>query len=344
MTLRLSVVVPTYNRRNSLLRLLEALAGQSFPADELEVLVVDDGSSDGSPTVAREMAAAMPYTMRVLDQPHGGPARARNLGVQEARGWGVVFLDDDVVPYPDLLERHAAALGRPEDTTVVVGPMLPPDGWRRPAWIRWEEAMLDKQYRAMLAGAYSCTPRQFYTGNASLPRALFLTAGGFDPRFLRAEDVELAFRLADHGARFVFEPRARVDHYARRSYAAWCRTPRQYGRYDVLMAREKEQPTLENAAREYHGRHVLTRALLRACVGRAWLGAAAVHGLGGLARALDAAGARRAARFALSGSFNLLYWQGVCDELGGRSAVWRLVDAGAARALAGTASPAEGAP
>ena len=188
-----SIVVPTFNRRSSLKRLLEALAEQTYPHASFEVVVVDDGSTDGSVELGRSLA--LPYALRVVEQPHDGPAAARNLGVEQARGALILFLDDDVVPLPDLITTHVAThQGNPN--SVVVGPMSPPSNWPRPAWIRWEEDKLEVQYRALLAGEYPCTPRQFYTANASLSRGQFLDVGGFDPRFQRAEDVELAFRLA----------------------------------------------------------------------------------------------------------------------------------------------------
>ena len=133
-----------------------------------------------------------------------------------------MFLDDDVVPDPGLIAAHATAHSR-ETAVVVVGPMLPPDGWRRPAWIRWEEAKLVGQYEAMRLGRYACTPRQFFTGNASLARSWFSLSGGFDHGFGRAEDVELGYRLRDLGLRFVFEPKAKVWHYPQRTFASWRR-------------------------------------------------------------------------------------------------------------------------
>ncbi|MBI4493137.1 MAG: glycosyltransferase [Chloroflexi bacterium] len=317
-----SVVVPTFNRRASLRRLLEALAAQTYPAAHFEVVVVDDGSTDG--TVEWLQGLALPYGLRLLRQPHQGPAQARNLGVMHARGALVLFLDDDVVPVPDLIAAHGAGHEAEQDM-VVVGPMSPPRDWPRPAWIRWEEEKLQVQYRALLAGKYPCTPRQFYTANASLSRARFLEAGGFDPAFQRAEDVELAYRLRDRGARFAFNPRAEVLHYAARSFESWCRTPYQYGRYDVAMHRDKGQPTLSDAALEFHGRHPLNRVLARLCVGRPLLLRGAVLALSGVVRASDCLGSRSPAGLALSGIFHLLYWQGVSDELGGPEAVWRWI-------------------
>ena len=228
-----------------------------------------------------------------------------------------------MVPDAALLEAHVAAQGDADDL-VVVGPMYPPTDWPRSVWVRWEERQLLKQYDAMGRGLYPCTPRQFYTGNASAPRALLLRAGGFDPRFKRAEDVELAFRLWAIGARFHFEPGAEVLHYASRSFASWKRTPYQYGQYDVVMGREKGINTFELACWEFERRHVWSRRLTRACVGRFWRGPA-VTGLFLAAMLADKIGLEEAAAFALSAIFNLQYWQGASDELGGPAPVWSAV-------------------
>jgi hypothetical protein len=205
--------------------------------------------------------------------------------------------------------------------------MLPARGWARPVWIRWEENMLLAQYKAMLEGLYPCTPRQFFTANAALPRGRFMESGGFDAGFARAEDVELGFRLRDRGMRFAFVPSATVTHYARRSFPSWRRTPYQYGRGDVVMHRDKGHRTLDLAYQEFHWRHPLSRLVTRACVGRRAPSCIVRSSLAGIARAGDALGAERVALAALSALFNLLYWQGVVDELGDRRAVWRGVAA-----------------
>ncbi|MDQ6671989.1 MAG: glycosyltransferase [Chloroflexota bacterium] len=321
-----SVVVPTYNRRSSLQRLLEALGRQTYPSQCLEVVVVDDGSTDGTLDFARQLHPG--FALRVLEQPHGGPAAARNRGVAAAQGSLILFLDDDVAPAPELVQEHVDS-HTSEPNAVVIGPMSPPAAWPRPIWVRWEEEQLQAQYRAMLAGVWSCTARQFYTGNASLARAQFIEAKGFDTSFQRAEDVELGYRLDENGARFIFNARADVLHYAWRSFDSWCRTPYQYGRYDVIMQRDKGRHTLDWASREFHGRKNINRALVSVCAGRGRTGRAVVGGLRALVRVAAGVGAQRTAQNALSAIFGVLYWQGVCDEMGDRRMLWRTIAAAA---------------
>ncbi len=314
--------MPTYQRRESLARLLEALEAQTYPLDDFEVIVVDDGSTDGT---REHLASARPaYRLRHFSQPNSGAGAARNLGVVHARGALIVFFDDDVLPDPGAIAAHVAA-HRAAPGTVVIGPMLPPRVWPRPAWIRWEEDKLLEQYSAMIAGAYVCTPRQLFTANASLERRHFIQAGGFDPTFARAEDVELGYRLRDRGSSFAFEPRAAVVHYPRRTFASWRRTPYQYGRGDVAMQRDKGHQALGLAFWEFHRRHRLNRILARLCVGRPVAFVSTTLGLRALVRVADALRVRRVGHAALSALFNLLYWQGVADALGSRDEVWRSV-------------------
>jgi GT2 family glycosyltransferase len=321
-----SVVVPTYNRCASLRRLFDALANQTYPRDRFEVVVVDDGSSDGTAEMVRTLA--VPYTLRLVQQSNSGPSVARNRGVAEAQGSIVVFVDDDVIPSPDLIAEHVRAR-QGDPNLVVIGPMLPPSGhWPRGIWVRWGEENLEKQYRALAAGEYECTPRQFYTANASVPRAAFLATNGFDTSFLRNEDVELGFRLRDHqGLGFKFNPKAAIEHYPEHSFKKWRDVAYQYGRYDVIMEREKNLPQFQAATGEFRHRNSLARRLIRVCVGRPLLYQSAVGALSLIVRAADNSRFEKVASFALSALFGLLYWQGVADELGGSDRAWARVAA-----------------
>lgn len=311
-----SVVIPTYQRRTSLERVLTALARQEWPADALEVLVVSDGGDDGSVEMARTLS--LPFDTRVLEQANQGPAAARNLGVANARHPFVLFLDDDVVPDPLLVAEHARGHGEAANR-VVIGPMLEPPVRLQP-WVRWESRRLAEQYRAMVAGEWAPTPWQLYTGNASLRADWIRRAGGFDTSLLRAEDVELGFRLERLGCEFVFNPAAAGLHYATRSYRSWIGAGYQYGRNDIVFGKGEER-----AAGQFRYRHPLTRALVHWAVRHR----RAADRLPAIAepaiRTLDALRLGPLADRACGAAFNLSYWLGVSDELGSRSATLELV-------------------
>jgi GT2 family glycosyltransferase len=191
--------------------------------------------------------------------------------------------------------------------------MLTPDDHDMSPWVAYEQAMLDKQYAAMRAGAWEPTARQFYTGNASVERRHVVAAGGFDTSFSRAEDVELAYRLAALGLRFVFDPDAIGHHYAERSYESWRRTPYLYGRNDVIFTRDRGQTwLLPQIRREFSDHHRLIRIVTTAAVDRPVLRRILIGSCELIART-SVGQVRRAA---LSVVYNVMYYQGIADELG----------------------------
>src|SRR6185369_12818569 len=98
----ISVVIPTFNRLPRLQRVLSALAEQTVSASEFEVVVVSDGSTDGTDDYLAK--GDTPVPVRHARQDNAGPAAARNHGVRLARGRLILFVDDDVVASPALVE------------------------------------------------------------------------------------------------------------------------------------------------------------------------------------------------------------------------------------------------
>ncbi len=116
-TLEISVVIPTFNRKQYLLETLASLANQTFPCDRFEVIVVDDGSTDGSSEIASQ---EFPFALRCIRQENQGDALARNNGAKHGRAELLVFLDDDILVEPNYL----AALYRAHEgagNRIVVG-------------------------------------------------------------------------------------------------------------------------------------------------------------------------------------------------------------------------------
>ena len=316
----ITVVIPTFNRKDSLRRTLRALERQEHAS--FEVLVVSDGSTDGTDELVRDLSRSVPYPLRLVTQANAGPARARTHGVEEARGEIIVFLDDDVEPLPRFLAVHA--LHHEQDPCLaVIGPMLPDPmlRWREPAWIAWEHASLQKEYTRLETGYWpAASPNHFYTGNASVRRHHLLAAGGFDEQFKRQEDVELAFRMMRQcGMRFRFDPEAAGTHRPSRTFSSWLQVPYAYGALDVVRARRGDVAW----ARVRHGylrRNRITRALAAVVLTFPSAGspirALLLHAACAAYRLRQGA----AAAAALSVVYNLRYLEGVRQELGkGRS-------------------------
>ena len=314
---KVSIVIPTYNRLPKLKMVLAALEKQDFCPDLFEVVVVSDGSTDGTNEYLQSVQTSFP--LKPVLQSNQGVAVARNQGTTNASGEIILFVDDDVVPAPCLISEHMQIHDQQGDKVVVLGPMLTPRDYKMTPWVEWEQLMLEKQYIAMLTGRYDASSRQFFTGNTSLGRRYLLEVGGFDPSFRRAEDVELAYRLSDLGMKFTFNPKAIGYHYAERSYRSWSSIPYLYGQNDVIFSLQKQHrwllPTIFS---EFQERHTFTRALTHLCLDHPVLSRWTVRVLKHSSLLLHESFAKKISMVALSGIFNLYYYQGVADQLGGR--------------------------
>jgi GT2 family glycosyltransferase len=325
-------VVPTYNRVARLRRVLDALMHQTYPADAYEVIVLNDGSTDGTDAYLAGLEPPVPF--RFESQANAGPAAARNRGVELARGALILFVDDDVVADRRLVEEHVACHERHGTNTVVIGPMLTPPDHAMSPWVAWEQTMLYKQYDALEKGRYSTTSRQFYTGNASIERALLQRVGGFDIGLRRAEDIEMALRLEVVGATFVFRPEAIGYHYAERSFGSWMAIAGSYGHNDVAFARDRGRPSeIDSRCAEYRSRSALIRAVLPLAIRHPIAERAIVAGMRGVLAVNRALRIERIGRVALSAIYGVVYYQGMADELGGPEPFRRVVIDGGGAAV-----------
>lgn len=321
------MVIPTYNRCRSLERVLAALARQTVPTGSFEVLVVADGCTDGTAACCWRLAATLPYVLRLVEQPNGGPATARNLGVREARAPLIVFVDDDVVPDEELLAAHLAAHAPDaSDNVVAIGPLLPPPDMHLNAWGEWEERALCNQYVVLETATWPMSYHSFYTGNASLSRRHILDVGGFDPAFRRAEDIELGNRLSIHGSKFAYLPHARGWHYVHRSFASWMQMPVAYASASVAIGRNGRTKDLARDLSFYTYRNAAVRFTTRLCLGRPRLVALATQALHAAAVAGWACRLAPVASLMCSVVYNLRYYDSMAAKIGGAETFWRLVE------------------
>lgn len=221
----LSVVIPTHNRRETLRLCLNALRRQTVTTG-WEIILVDDGSQDGSTAMAREEAQSFAIPIKVISQhPNRGPATARNRGLAAASGDIVLFLDDDILAAPDLVERHLQAHRQhPEATAAVLGYITWSPSLHPTPFMNWLGEKRWFCYGRVEPGAV-LDGWAFYSCNVSLKRSFLNHVGGFDERFPSAayEDTELGWRLQQAGMQLVYHPEAWAHHHQFVTFAAACR-------------------------------------------------------------------------------------------------------------------------
>lgn len=201
----LSVIVPSYNRRDLLRRCLEALQAQTADPASFEVIVADDGSSDGTAEMVAGLEAR--FRLRRLDLENGGQPSALNAGIEAAEGGACLFLDDDTIASPELVATHLAAQ-QGEGRTLGIGSLtqaVPPgaDPYAVAFARRWNErteSLTDPDWA-------DC-----YSGNLSAPRAALQEVGGFDTSLPAVFDLEAAFRLCAAGCVPRYLPEAHAVH------------------------------------------------------------------------------------------------------------------------------------
>lgn len=221
----LSVVIPTYNRAALLERVLAALDVQEGLVDEVEVIVVDDGSSDDTAAVV----AAHPGVV-YLHQANAGPAAARNRGWSKASGRLIAFTDDDTVPdrrwLADLGEAFAA-----DPTLGAVG------GTVRPLHLSFLTRFVQAEQQASHGVGPQGEIKYLVTANGAYRRDVLEALGGFDETFPAAsgEDTDLTIRAQAAGHRLALVDGAVVLHDHPRRLRPILRTYRKHGRSRRLV-------------------------------------------------------------------------------------------------------------
>ncbi len=234
---RISVVVPTYQRCASVRRTLEALARQTMATTEYEVIVAIDGSDDGTKEMIDRFRA--PYRLSAIWQPNQGRAAARNAGSRLAEGHLIVFLDDDMEPAPGFLLAHRDA-HPPGSRRAVVGPVPIPDDPSSPPVVDYRRSGMNALLDRLAQPGYQLGFRDVYTGNLSLPRDVLREVGAFDATFklYGHEDYEIALRLVKAGVELGYSSQAVAYQCYDKDFPALARDCVARGHTAVLFTRK----------------------------------------------------------------------------------------------------------
>ncbi|RIK39962.1 MAG: hypothetical protein DCC55_16440 [Chloroflexi bacterium] len=323
---RISVVIPTYQRCAAVQRLLQALAHQTLPAEQFEVIVSIDGSTDGT----QEMAAQLrtPYALQVLWQPNQGRSSARNAGIKAACGELLVMLDDDMVPTPEFLVAHQRAHAH-DFYLAVMGPVPVQLAETAPPVVRYIGEKFNRHLEKLAQPGYTLALRDFYSGNFSIRREVIRAVGSFDTAFkiYGNEDLELYVRLQQASVRVVYDPAALAYQQYTKDFAALARDNIAKGRTAVLLAHKHPAALAELKLSTYTQGSQHWRLLRTVLLGLSRLWAQTPEWVIWFMHQLER---RHPARLDLYYSLALdyCYWLGAQAELreqhrhGGRAPVW----------------------
>ena len=245
-----SVIICTYNRRALLERALNSVVTQNMPADTYEVLVVDNGSSDGTKPMVHDVQLSSPVSIKYLQEKQSGLSHARNTGIAAAQGHFVAFIDDDAVADLNWLTSLSLVYVEDPDVSLVGGKIE----------LDWEsnvpEGLAPELLRALGKldqgeGVFRVEPPlTLGGGNLSARRSVLEELGGFDVRLgrnsttlLSGEENELLLRATaadkviyytSKAVVYHFVPAARTDKQFLRRRAFW------QGVSDIRIVRKHE--------------------------------------------------------------------------------------------------------
>ncbi|MGO8787121.1 MAG: glycosyltransferase family 2 protein [Terriglobia bacterium] len=257
----LSVVVPTHQRADMLAKVLSALAVQTFPAHQFEVVVVMDGPDQATELMLRK--SSYPFSLRWFTQPPKGAPAARSRGVASARADLLVFIDDDIVVTPRFLDAHYAH-HRQESRVVVLGALKPspdsPGGFVDVA-VDWTEGYFERCSKP----GYQAGGIDLVSNNFSAAKNDILRAGGWDETFEGyggGDDRDLGLRLEALGMHFRFEVQALGYHNQTKVWSDVIRDVRQSGRnFPRYMEKHPDELKLICWAVSNSRRRLLFRAI-----------------------------------------------------------------------------------
>jgi GT2 family glycosyltransferase len=249
--IEVTVIIPTFQGRDSVKRALTALATQTFPHDEFEVIVSIDGSEDGTREMVKEFSC--PYKLRSIWGPNSGRASASNRAFLEADGNILILIDDDMEPSPEFVEAHYSA----HQYSPILGVM-----GAAPIFIdetstlaaRYIAAEFNSRQIKISDPGYTFQLWDFYAGNFSIRRDVLIEAGAFDESFKQYgfEDIELAKRLIKSGIKIVYNPHALCTQYYENDFRSLATKTVDSGKMAVLLVNMYPETFTELKFRDYN--------------------------------------------------------------------------------------------
>ena len=235
MSVLLSIIIPTYNRKNSLSKCLYAFVNQVTKMS-YEVLIIDDGSTDNTDEVIKKWEKNTHFILRYFRQENRGPASARNIGIKQARGDILLFVGDDIIATPNLIEQHMLFHCKyPEENVAMLGYVTWSSEIKVTPFMYWlEHGGPQFQYYKF---KHREKVKAFWTCNISLKRSFLIKEGYFDEDFPYAayEDTELGYRLQKKGLQIIYNKNAIAYHYHSTNIEKYCYRQKLVGKSFIIL-------------------------------------------------------------------------------------------------------------
>ena len=242
----ISVVIPTSNRAELLKAALESLASQSVAKHQYEIIIVDDGSNDGTAAICQ--AFSLRLRLKYFRIENSGISAAKNLGVFASRGSILLFFDDDDVADSDLLRQHLVSHGlHPEENAAVLG------------YTTWAPSLAVTEVMNYVTeiGQFLFSYRNlkdgqvldytyFWGGRSSCKRSLLVKHGIFNQKFrFGSEDIELGYRLRKFGLKVIFNRNAIQYMNRPLTYDEFCRRCEKQGVSQYMFSQLHLEPEIQ---------------------------------------------------------------------------------------------------
>jgi len=248
--MQVTVIIPTFERRDSLERALTALSRQTFPCYNYEVIVSVDGSTDSTMEMLKGFQA--PYELRTIWRTNGGRSAARNRGIEEAKGDVLIFLDDDMEALPGLIERHYERHRDNRRVCVLGNIPVSINDRSSPLDIYLAETVYIPFMERLSSPDYKFQGLEFYSGNFSIRRDVLREVGSFNTGYSVNEDSELGLRIARAGIEVVFDPDAASMQYIEKDFKGLAEYTIELGVSNVLFVLDHPDTFLFRRICEYN--------------------------------------------------------------------------------------------
>ncbi len=235
----MTLIIPTYNRAETLEKTLRAYNNQTVSPGSFEIQIIDDGSTDETKDVIRRLQHEVNYALNYHYQPNQGPGAARNWAIKNTTTDYLLISGDDIIPDPNLIWEHVKThTSDPRENIAVLGHVDWPPDWPMTPLMFYLTELTGTQFGFhQIQDPENAGYKVFYTSNISLKTRFLKNKDLFNPKFVYAayEDIELGYRLENEGLKIKYNKKALGYHEHPMTYDFVCKRLHKCGQMEVVL-------------------------------------------------------------------------------------------------------------